>query len=64
MNDGIYKSREKDHTGHFRKMMYENDEEMNKVIGNLDENVFIKQQQAELKKLKMTVKLITKTFKL
>ena len=47
-----------------RKMMYENDEEMNKVIGNLDENVFIKQQQAELKKLKMTVKLITKTFKL
>jgi len=64
INDGIYTSREKDHTGHFRKMMYENDEEMNKVIGNLDENLFIKQQQAELKKIKMTVKSITKAFKI
>lgn len=44
----MYESREKDYNNKFRKMAYDSDEEMEKVIGNLDDNSFIKQQQEEL----------------
>ena len=45
MTENIETSRAKDYTSNFRKMMYENDEEMNQVIGKLDENSFIKEQK-------------------
>ncbi len=48
MVDAIYRSREKDYTNPFRKMMYENEREMNIVLGKLEENSFIKQQEEEL----------------
>ena len=44
----IYSSREKDYTNPFRKMTYENEREMQQVLGKLDDNSFIKQQQHEL----------------
>ena len=43
--DELYKatftSREKDYTDYFRKMMYESEEEMNAVIGTLEDNSFL-----------------------
>jgi hypothetical protein len=45
MTENIETSRAKDYSSSFRKMMYENDEEMNQVIGKLDDNSFINEQK-------------------
>lgn len=37
----IYQSRLKDYRDPFRKMLYENDEEMDQVVGRMDDNEFI-----------------------
>jgi hypothetical protein len=47
MVDAIHSSREKDYTNPFRKMTYENEKEMNEVLGKLNDNSFIRQQQKE-----------------
>jgi hypothetical protein len=52
MVKNIYSSRAKDFQLSFRKMMYDTDEEMQEVIGSLDDNVFIKEQTMELENLK------------
>jgi hypothetical protein len=44
----IVASRAKDYTNPFRKITFENEKEMNMVIGSLEENGFILQQQKEL----------------
>ncbi|MGE5519536.1 MAG: DUF4954 family protein [Candidatus Dadabacteria bacterium] len=62
--DNIYTSRAKDYQNEFRTMMYDNDQEMEAVVGPLDENVFILQQKAELEELKQKVNHILKSFKL
>jgi len=41
---GIFSSRKKDYLNPFRKMLYENEAEMDQVIGRLDDNSFIKNQ--------------------
>ncbi len=46
--ENIYSSRAKDYTNSFRKMTYESEVEMEKVLGKLNDNGFIKQQQQEL----------------
>jgi hypothetical protein len=46
MTKCIYDSRAKDYNNPFRKMVYETEKEMEKVIGKLGENSFIRQQQA------------------
>ncbi len=48
MTNGILKSREKDYTNPFRKMVYENNIEMNKVLGKLEDNNFIQTQFEQL----------------
>jgi hypothetical protein len=48
MVDAIYQSRAKDYQNAFRKMIYNNDAEMEAVIGKLEDNAFIKSQQQEL----------------
>ncbi|TDH28113.1 DUF4954 family protein [Segetibacter sp. 3557_3] len=58
MTKNIYRSRAKDYTNEFRKMVYENDEEMNAVVGKLEDNSFIKEQQAELKLLRKRVEML------
>jgi NDP-sugar pyrophosphorylase family protein len=45
INQSIFHSREKDYLNPFRKMVYDNQAEMDKVIGKLDENSFIKNQE-------------------
>lgn len=46
--DEIYKSRKKDYDNPFRSMVYENEEEMNVVIGRLEDNSFIKEEKKVL----------------
>lgn len=46
----IYNSRKKDYENPFRSMVYENEEEMNVVIGSLEDNAFIKSEKEELTK--------------
>ncbi len=62
MTEGILKSREKDYTNPYRKMVYENNEEMNKVIGKLEENSFIQKQFEGLVEFKEMVKEIQKNL--
>jgi len=64
MVKGIYDSRAKDYTNPFRKMVYENRNEMDKVTGSLEKNGFIRQEQENLVAFKKTVQRIIKAFKL
>jgi hypothetical protein len=64
MVKNIYESRAKDYKNKFRQMVYDSPAEMNKIIGKLDENSFILQQNEGLKKFKRTVSKIIKDFKL
>lgn len=52
MTRGIYQSRAKDYTNPFRKIPYSNQQEMNEVVGKLEDNSFIQQQNEELEKYK------------
>jgi hypothetical protein len=45
---GIYDARAKDYQNKFRKLVYDTNEEMNKVMGKLEDNSFIKQTRSEL----------------
>ncbi|MBS1926040.1 MAG: DUF4954 family protein, partial [Bacteroidetes bacterium] len=63
MCKGIYESRAKDYTNPFRKMVYENDAEMNKVLGKLEDNSFVQLQLASLDEMKKQVNEMLKNFK-
>ena len=58
----IYESRAKDYQNAFRKMLYDNDEEMNQVIGSIDDNVFINRQKEALASFKNSVKDVMTRF--
>ncbi|MEO6721414.1 MAG: DUF4954 family protein [Ferruginibacter sp.] len=60
----IYSSRAKDYTNPFRKMVYETNEERNKVVGRLEDNTFIQQQAGQLDELKKQVKALIRKLKL
>jgi hypothetical protein len=62
MSKGIYESREKDYKNPFRKMVYETKEEMDAVVGKIEDNHFIKDQFKELESFKRTVKNLMKNF--
>ena len=63
MSKGIYESRAKDYTNPFRKMVYETNEEMEIVIGRLEDNQFIQQQLAEADSYKKLVSSFIKKMK-
>jgi hypothetical protein len=48
MTQNIHDSRAKDYENPFRKMVYDNDKEMEAVMGSLADNTFIRQQKKEL----------------
>ncbi|MFM2362576.1 MAG: hypothetical protein RLZZ316_1478 [Bacteroidota bacterium] len=48
MTKGIYESRAKDYNNPFRSMVYESFEEMNTVVGSLEDNSFIAQEKKAL----------------
>jgi hypothetical protein len=62
MSKGIYESREKDYKNPFRKMVYETKEEMDAVVGKIEDNHFIQDQFKELESFKRTVKNLMKKF--
>jgi hypothetical protein len=64
MTKAIYDSRAKDHHNEFRTMVYDNQQQMDKVIGKLDENEFINQQLAELKSFKIRIEELNRLYKL
>jgi hypothetical protein len=64
MVDNIYYSREKDYTNPFRMMVYGNEKEMDKVVGSLDDNPFILQEQNALKLYKRKINKIIKDLAL
>ena len=64
MVKGIYESRAKDYHNEFRKMVYETQKEMEKVLGKLEDNVFIRQQLDEIKQFRKKVNSAIKNFKL
>jgi hypothetical protein len=63
MSKGIYSSREKDYANPFRKMVYDSNDEMNAVIGRLEDNQFIQDQLGEADKYKKTLKALMKKLK-
>ncbi|MFY7652117.1 MAG: DUF4954 family protein, partial [Chitinophagaceae bacterium] len=58
IKEGIYRSRAKDYQNPFRKMVYETEAEMEKVVGKLSENSFILQQEKEFTLFKERVTAI------
>lgn len=64
MCKGIYDSRAKDYSNPFRKMVYENNAEMNAVLGRLEDNSFIQQQLQELDEMKKQVRSVARKLKL
>ncbi len=64
MCKGIYNSRAKDYSNPFKKMVYDTNEEMNKVVGRLEDNSFIQQQLGDLEEMKKLVKSVARKLKL
>lgn len=64
MVKGIYDSRAKDYNNPFRKMVYETTAAMNKVVGKLSDNTFIKQEQAGLETYKKAIQQLSKKWQL
>jgi len=64
MCKGIYDSRAKDYSNPFKKMVYNTNEEMNVVVGRLEDNSFIQLQLAELDEMKKQVKAVIRRLKL
>jgi len=63
VTEKIKSSREKDYSNPFRKMVYENEAEMNAIVGDLNDNSFIEQQIAEQVKLNAFILEIKKALK-
>ncbi|MEO7443889.1 MAG: DUF4954 family protein [Ferruginibacter sp.] len=62
MCKSIFQTREKDYTNPFRKMVYENNKEMNAVLGKLEDNAFIQDQYQALDEMKKTVAGLLEKF--
>jgi hypothetical protein len=62
MSESIFTSRAKDYTNPFRKMMYSSQEEMDAVVGKLNDNTFILQEKASLEQHRRTVESILERF--
>lgn len=62
MLEEIQRSRKKDYTNPFRKMMYENQEEMDEVIGKYADNSFIKDQKKEFKQIHLEMEQLKGRF--
>jgi len=62
--DRIKNTRAKDYSNQFRKMVYLNDDEMNSVIGKLDDNSFINKQKNQLSKIIENIYALKQSLKL
>jgi hypothetical protein len=64
ITDGIKLSRKKDYENEFRKMVYDSEAEMNKVMGSFEENSFIKMKQKEADDFRELVERLRLNYKL
>lgn len=64
MAEGIYKARAKDYNNPFRKMVFDTQEEMDKVTGKLEENSFIREQQEALRLFKEKIATLKQQWQL
>src|SRR5215218_2137747 len=64
MFDSIYHSRAKDYQNSFRQMVYTNEAEMEEVIGKLENNSFIQNQQQELEQFQQQIQTVIQLFQL
>jgi hypothetical protein len=64
MTDNIYTSRAKDYQNYFKKMVYDSEKEMEAVVGKLEDNSFINQQNEELANFKKRVNTLLSNFSL
>jgi hypothetical protein len=62
MTSEIYATREKDYSNPFRKMVYESTEEMNAVVGRLEDNSFIRQEKEAAAKYKKEIGKVLRKF--
>jgi hypothetical protein len=62
MVKSIFESRAKDYHNDFRKMVYDSKVEMEKVIGRLDDNIFIRRQKKDLTEFTQRVKKVIELF--
>ncbi len=62
MTKEIYNSREKDYSNPFRQMVYDSQQEMDAVVGKLEDNSFIKDQKEEMKVFKKKANSLKKQF--
>ena len=60
----IKATRAKDYSNEFRKMVYVNQEEMNMVVGKLEDNGFIKNQETKLTNLIQEIAELKKRLKI
>ena len=60
----VFEARKKDYTNPFRKMIYNNKSEMDNVLGKIENNSFIAEQQESLEEMKQQVAQIIKKWKL
>ena len=60
----IYESRAKDYENEFRKMTYDDMKEMEEVMGKLGDNIFLQNQEDELKDFRKQIDDTLKRFQL
>jgi hypothetical protein len=58
ITNGIKLSRQKDYENEFRKMVYDTEAEMNKVMGSFEDNSFIKMKQKEADDFRALVEML------
>ncbi len=63
ITEAIYRSRAKDYSNPFRKMVYETEKEMELVTGKLKDNSFIRQKKEELAAFEKQVSSLSKYLK-
>jgi hypothetical protein len=64
ITNSIFESRAKDYDNPYRAMVYENEAEMESVVGRLEDNTFINQQIAELAGFKNEMSELKKRYRL
>jgi hypothetical protein len=60
---GIYTSRAKDYSNPYRRMIYDTQEEMNQIVGSLEDNTFINHQKQEMEQFKKQVAALKRKLK-
>ena len=64
MAKGIYDSKKKDYANPYRQMVYDNNEEMNEVLGSLENNGFINSQREAFELFKTEMENLKKTLQI